>query len=245
MDKALISIFNLTVGLNKISIFEMKIGLITQYLFILVLYPLSAYTCPEIRGLPDLNCNENITVLTIGDSITYGYGDVSAQNGGYPVRLQNYLDPENTEVQVIKFAKGGTTCSVLFSRIRNELRRGLVTKIRPDVGIVNCGWNDFYRKQKPQATVSRIRRIGRLLLKNEIFPLLTTMTPNLRGNQETYAKRVNNMLGKKQVLPFNRLNSKVDLSRDGLHPNSNGHAHLMHIALNGLFSVYKKNAVKN
>jgi lysophospholipase L1-like esterase len=134
-----------------------------------------------------------IRILCLGDSITFGYR-VIARNC-YPLILERTLSMcfPTRHFEVIPFAVSGYSSFQSYLFLKNE---GLALK--PDLAIVNSGWNDVYRENCPDAVafersapVSAVQRIAR---KSQLYLRLRSVIvlarDKLRGKDGEKPRRV-------------------------------------------------------
>ena len=41
------------------------------------LFSVNAFACPAVRGVPDFNCDGELNIVALGDSLVYGTGDTA------------------------------------------------------------------------------------------------------------------------------------------------------------------------
>lgn len=202
-----------------------------------------AVACPSKRGLIDWNCDGQIKVVVVGDSIVYGRGDLDNNNrGGWVKRLGPALRlPAARNLGV-----PGITSSRLYSRLARKLRNPndplRVQAIDADVFIVAVGTNDFFDHGDPSLTAREIKRIVSLARKRlgsngHVTPyvLVAKLTPTTRGFQRSFIENVNRLLARyrSEALPSHLrfdLMSEDFVSFDGIHPISSGYEQLSTIA---------------
>ena len=133
---------------------------ITCALFCMLCVPLSARACPLVSDLPDFNCDGEIVISVVGDSIVYGTEDSENQGkGGYVLRSQNALPG----VTFYNFGIPGVTTNSLTSRIHKAFGRTGGSRVadalvRSDLIVIDVGRNDEWSKT-PTETAGALKRL--------------------------------------------------------------------------------------
>lgn len=197
----------------------------------------SALACPEIGGIPDFNCDGDLVISVMGDSIPYGFGDTKNGNkGGYVLRASKKL-PKATFVNLAK--AGERTFELInllngaFNKGKNEAVRSAL--IESDIVILDVGRNDRWLFGEPPATYRNLKRAVSLIKHGvtdagEVAPIIVTavmMLPN-RGSQGPWVKALNALIlkGNSTANPADLrfdLVSKRLLSTDQIHPTVQGY----------------------
>lgn len=197
-----------------------------------------AYACPLVAGITDYNCDGQIKIAVLGDSLVSGTGDAAnSGKGGYVLRAAQKLsavnfvnlgDPGITTVGVLSALK-----KAFSGKSKASLRAGLLNS---DVVILDLGRNDFWFFEPPKATIRNYHRIAdtvqnKVQAASGVAPLVITavlMFPN-RGSQAPWVKELDKLIiadNKKEGLASLRFDktSKRLLNEDQLHPTSAGYA---------------------
>lgn len=105
--------------------------------------------CPLVSGLPDFNCDGEIVISVLGDSLVYGSEDTENQGkGGYVLRAQEAL-PGAT---FFNFGIPGITTAALTSRVDKAFSKdgsgGRLAEalVRSDLIVIDVGRNDEWSK---------------------------------------------------------------------------------------------------
>lgn len=102
-------------------------------------------TVPNNQPAPTLPAGA-LSIVTLGDSLTEGAGDESAEGGGYPFRLLNAVLARRADSQVLNVGHSGWTSSDLINGqggAPSELEEALAAK--PDIACVWIGSNDLWQ----------------------------------------------------------------------------------------------------
>lgn len=206
--------------------------------------------CTGESGLPDRNCDGNVKVVALGDSLVTGVGDKKLrENGGYVVRAQRRLP------LVAFFAHGqaGLRTGPLLKRLRTSFDGTAYQEIAADLLdadfiSIDIGRNDRWLFGPPKKAFRNLQRI-RTLIKQRIqaqagfSPVITLsvlLLPN-RGAQAPWVKELNSYIMRSHStstpadLRFDRVSKRL-LSSDNLHPTSKGY--------NALSKVYARYITK-
>ena len=191
--------------------------------------PLRAYACPTIEGLIDFNCDGELSVLLVGDSITYGVGDdrtLSDSEGGYPARLQEMLPFARVE----KLAKPGATAGTLRRYLHTPSWRKVLHH-NFDYAIVMVGVNNFWKQSTSKEIVHEIHRIEHYLEGFGSLVAVATLTPNARSYQSPFVENLNVRIERTYTdyVDFYSISSE-HLNSDGLHPNAKGYREMATVA---------------
>ncbi|MBL7661839.1 SGNH/GDSL hydrolase family protein [bacterium] len=201
-----------------------------------------AHACPSIGSYPDINCDGQLKVLAIGDSITYGLKDQKNDGkGGYPLRFQTYYYKKSARINIINYGIPGITCEGLYERLRRQwnLENGGLRDA--DYAIVACGVNAYFTHRDPDKTVDSARDVARFLRSQGIYVSLANLPSIQRSSQREYVDQVNARLDGVTVR-FDKIASSKEYS-DGLHPNSKGYDKLFKVVQDAFRNDYRRNAV--
>lgn len=202
---------------------------IFSFIFCLLLCN-SAFACPDINGLTDLNCDQKLVVVAFGDSITYGRGDSTGL--GYPGRL-NLLHPQIT---VVKLGVPGEDTD------RGKIRSAKQLPIIPeaDYTIILEGINDYFVSTHTiDRTKSNLVSIVRTARGPGATSALSTLTDIKRTSaQVQWVKLINNNIRSFSQLEFYSLGKSI-ISGDKLHPDDSGYQRMAEYV-----SVYLQNLSK-
>ncbi len=219
-----------------------------------VIFPSLSEACPKIRRLIDFNCDRELKIVVVGDSIVYGKGDLDNGNrGGWVKRLGPLLRISSVQNLGIP----GITTSRLYSRLARKLGKEndplRARALNADIVIVAVGTNDFYDHGDPSLAARNIKRIVALLRKRlgrgdlvTPYVMIAKLTPTTRSFQRSFVENVNRILARyrSEALPsylrFD-LMSENFVSVDGVHPISSGYDEISQIA----FSYIKDEATKD
>ena len=161
-------------------------------------------------------------ILTLGDSLTAGYGLIEADS--FPAQLQAALTERGFNVDVLNGGVSGDTTSAGRARLEWALSD------QPDVVIVELGANDGLRGIDPELTRDNLAAILEALRAKDVRVLLTGMyaPPNLGSD---YSERFNaiypDLADRYGVMlyPFflDGVATEPALNQsDGIHPNRDG-----------------------
>ena len=195
-----------------------------------------AFACPAIGGLIDFNCDQHLSIGVIGDSITYGIGDKksSSTRGGYPQRLQKLIG----EAEVVKIAKPGATAQALLRFVRKPAN---LEKIAAgfDYAIVLVGVNNYWIRTPPVAVARQVKRITLLLRSYGAQVFVGRLIPNRRAFQKPFVEEVNDALTHEfsNLISFEVINTELDLTFDGLHPDPSGYTKMANVISNFISST--------
>lgn len=118
--------------------------------------PLLASACPLVSDLPDFNCDGEIVISVVGDSLVYGTDDSENQGkGGYVLRAQEALPG----VTFYNFGIPGITTSALTSRIDRAFGKeggGRLAEalVKSDMVVIDVGRNDEWSKSAPETAAA-------------------------------------------------------------------------------------------
>lgn len=211
---------------------------ISFYLLSSLLLAQAACGCPLVAGLTDFNCDGQIKIAVLGDSLVSGVGDTAnGGKGGYVLRAAQKLGGVNF---VNLGDPGISTVGMLLSLKKAfsgsgkaNVRQGL---LNTDVVILDLGRNDFWSFGPAKKTLRNLRRISQTV-RNKIetlsgvAPLVVTavlMYPN-RGSQAPWIKELDKLIlaSSTQLNPANLRFDKISkrlLSEDQLHPTPAGYS---------------------
>ena len=192
--------------------------------------------CPLVDGLyADWNCDQQLKIAFVGDSIVQGVGDErNENNGGYVLRLKRRLGQNITG-----FGIPGVHSDGLLRALQREFEnknQDVIRKFRnADVIVIDVGRNDYWSEEHSAGETARnIKRLVEFfrleMAKRGVKPYLAvaTLLPTLRVQQGYFLSDINEVLinYKSEDLPTSLRFDKVSpsaLSADGLHPNSRGY----------------------
>jgi len=198
----------------------------------LISFPLNALACPAIDNIIDTNCDGQLRISFVGDSIAAGVGGTG---NGY----QDIVGRRFSSARVHDYATPGIRSQALFARIRRTINSGKPARqsnslLSADYIFVDVGRNDFWDDRPTTFTVRNIMRIKRFLEKQgerkglgspEV--IVATMVPNNRSNQRPFVDEISRRLSNRNipVIRFDRM-PRPFISGDGLHPNQQGYVRL-------------------
>jgi len=162
------------------------------------------------------------TVLTFGDSITFGVG--AGRSSSYPAQLA-----ASTRWKVINAGISGDTAREARSRLAP-----LLAEHQPDLVIVELGGNDFLRQQRPvqvksflQTIVREAKSSGAIVLLVAV-PRLSMLRASVGALKD--ADLYEQLASQEQVILVPDLLSNIlsdaSLRSDAIHPNAQGYAEL-------------------
>lgn len=209
-----------------------------KLLCIAIILPTLAHgSCPDVAGLPDINCDQAATVVVLGDSIVAGVGDEANNNsGGYVTRTQERF----SDARIVGYGVPGLRTLTLLKRVKDALSDKLYPELAIDLRaadliVLDLGRNDRWLFGKPVTTLRNLKRIRDTLLtkikrKQGTTPLVAQavlLLPN-RGSQAPWVKRLNQLIigSHSEFYPCDLrfdLISKRLLSADNIHPTSRGY----------------------
>lgn len=222
--------------------------LLISSLFFVFIQP--AFSCPLISKIPDFNCDGEIVISVIGDSLVYGYGDTRNDGkGGYVTRAARKLPTVDFDNLGIAGLHTSTLASIVTQAFNDEDYQSFKTSLlKADYVILDLGRNDRWDFGEPAATFARLKSIRSSIRKKVATagntpPLVVTavlMLPN-RGSQGPWVKVLNKLIldSDSKSNPANLrfdLVSKRLLSTDQIHPTSKGYD-----ALSRQFTKYLTN----
>ena len=199
-------------------------------------------------GIPDVNCDGEIQIVILGDSLVYGVGDTKYKNkGGYVTRARKKMPKvlfQNLGVQ------GLTTVGLLsilqdaFDDDTNSTVKAALTNA--DIVFLDLGRNDKWFFGEASTAVKNLLDAGKIIqteVKNitNIAPLVVNaviMLPN-RGAQGPFVKEYDALLLKTNTalrpadLRFDLVSKRL-LSFDQIHPTSIGYDSLASTFINYL-----------
>lgn len=220
-----------------------KRTLITNLTLLAIFVTISCHVlaCPPVHKIPDYNCDGEVQIAVIGDSVVFGTGDKrNGGKGGYVLRASKRL----SQATVTGFGVPGQQTRQLLKSLDeafedgaggNEMKKALR---KADVVIIDEGRNDRWLFGTPLATFRNIKRARKRITKNvtdlEGYPpyIITAalMLPN-RGSQGPWVAELNQIIRKRSNrkfpgnLRFDKVSKRL-LSEDGIHPSSAGYRQL-------------------
>ena len=117
-----------------------------------------ASACPKVGNLPDFNCDGEINIVVIGDSLVSGYGDTANNNkGGYVLRAQSSLQ----QATVKNFGVPGLNTVQLLLNLGKAFRGTsylalAAALVEADLVVLDLGRNDRWFFGVPLQTFRRI-----------------------------------------------------------------------------------------
>ncbi len=196
--------------------------------FLLALLPIvfsvsSAYGCPDIDGLADLNCDGSLVIVCFGDSITRGEQDSTGL--GYPGRLRQSYFP-SAKTHIVNLGNSGEKTSRGRSRAAREFTR----YSNADYAIVLEGVNDYFETSRSSYnTKQNLLSIERASRNAGALTLIANLTDVRRAFQHPWVVAVNQQLRSYRDLDFYSLGTAI-ISSDKLHPNGNGYQRMAETA---------------
>ncbi|RIL10925.1 MAG: hypothetical protein DCC75_03330 [Proteobacteria bacterium] len=197
----------------------------------------TAQACPLIGGLVDLNCDGEINISVLGDSLVSGIGDTKNDNqGGYVLRAARRLP----QLEIHNLGVAGQNTRQLLMDLNQKLKSGSDNSTKSalmvsDLVFIDLGRNDRWFFGLPLATYRNLKRI-RDVVKNRVNDLsaykpfvvmAVLMLPN-RGSQGPWVKELNSIILKKSRasnpndLRFDLVSKRL-LSSDQIHPTPDGY----------------------
>jgi acyl-CoA thioesterase-1 len=164
------------------------------------------------------------TLVIIGDSLAEGLG-VSTEEA-FPSILQKKIQQDGKNWKVINDGISGSTSASAASRIK------WILKNPPQIAVLELGANDGLRGVNPDVTEKNLDQAITMLQAAKVKVVLAgmQMPPNYQGKNREEFVRIFPKLAKKyhiQLIPFLLVGVAGDPSlnqKDGIHPNSKGHA---------------------
>ena len=200
-------------------------------LFLTVIVGLSpslASACPDIAGVPDLNCDRVLRIVCFGDSITAGEGDSTRL--GYPGRLERIVLPGS---DVANIGVGGENTS--RGRDRAARRFGLYPNM--DYALILEGVNDYFGDNKSAGnTRSNLLSMVRSAANVGATTLLGSLTDVRRDFQQGWVRAVNSAIRPNIQIDYFSLGTGI-ISGDKLHPNGSGYQRMAELAAASLRAV--------
>ncbi len=197
----------------------------------------SAFACPDIYKIPDYNCDGDLQIVVIGDSLVYGTGDTKYKNkGGYVLRLQKKLK----KAAIQNLGKPGLRTIPLLEALRDAFDRGKSPKLKKvlrsaDIVIVDIGRNDYWLFGPAKDSYRNIVSIGDAIRKEvkkltKIEPMVVTAVSALpnRTGQGVWVKELVALIAKNSTatkpsdLRFDLVSKRL-LNPDQIHPSSKGY----------------------
>lgn len=173
----------------------------------------SAFACPDIDGLVDMNCDQKLEIACFGDSITAGVGD--SLDLGYPGRLQMLLP----NVVIYNHGRPGEKTS--DGKVRAPLKFALHPDI--DYAIILEGVNDYWQEEHT-ASKTRANLLSMVGSAENVgaVTLLGKLTQVRRDYQVSWVKSVNSAISPYTAIDFYSLGTGI-IGSDKLHPNGSGY----------------------
>ena len=191
----------------------------------------------QAYGIPDLNCDGEIQIVVMGDSLVFGFGDTKNKNkGGYITRARKAMP--NVLIQNLGFQ--GLNTEGLLSIIKAAFDDDTSLKVKAalisaDVIVLDLGRNDRWLFGEPVTAVKNLVDAGKSIQAEvkkitKIAPLVVNaviMLPN-RGAQGPWVKDFNALVQKTNTalrpadLRFDLVSKRL-LGKDQIHPTSKGY----------------------
>ncbi len=204
----------------------------TSFFFALVLvFPSVAFSCPDIGGITDLNCDRQLVIVCFGDSITFGRGDSSKL--GYPGRLKLLLP--NAIIHNLG-VPGENTYS---GRVRAAQQLPLIPNA--DYVIILQGVNDYWAPNRtPPSTRNGLLEIKAIAESTGAAAVIANLTPVKRSFQIPWVSAVNNEILPYAGIDFFSLGVGI-ISNDQLHPHGPGYQLMAERVRGFLFAIASLN----
>ena len=195
-----------------------------------------AYACGKVDGIPDYNCDGQVRMVFLGDSLAYGFGDTKNGNkGGYILRVQKKFP----NVKFLNFGEQGLMTQQLLLKVNRALKEPESTLSielhRADYVFLDLGRNDRWLFGLPSQAYRNLKKTSALIATRfhnqyEVSPLTITavmMLPN-RGSQGPWVKELDALILKSNSKKYPAdlrfdLVSKRLLSTDQIHPTAKGY----------------------
>ncbi|EOE2460471.1 arylesterase [Acinetobacter baumannii] len=172
------------------------------------------------------------TILILGDSISAGYGIDPKQ--GWVQLLQKRLDQQYPKQhKVVNASVSGETTSGALARLPK-----LLQTYKPEVVVIELGWNDGLRGQPPQMIQKNLSQLIQLSQKQKAKVILFGMKipPNYgTAYSKAFENSYKTVSQKYQVklLPFfldGVAGQKQLMQNDLIHPNTQAQSKLLNLA---------------
>jgi len=175
--------------------------------------PRVSWACPDIDGLLDINCDQQLIIITFGDSITFGIKDSTGL--GYPGRL-NQIFPSAI---VINLGDPGERTPTGRSRAAQSF----AANANADYIIILEGVNDYWlANRSSSSTRNNLVSMKNSGLNTGALTLLANLTQVRRSFQQPWVSAVNSQINSIREIDFFSLGQGI-ISGDLLHPNNNGY----------------------
>lgn len=230
----------------------MKAILRTSVVILLALCaPLSSSACPHVAGLPDFNCDGEIVISVVGDSLVYGTGDGENDGkGGYVLRAQEALPG----VTFFNFGYPGITTSALTSKVDRAFGEGGGNRlahvlVKSDLIVIDVGRNDEWSKSylETAAALKKLRtQIEEDVSKvTELNPLVVTavLMKTKTIKKGAWISQLNRFISSSNYktapadLRFDAVPWQL-CGEDRIHPTSQGYARLARIFVRYITQSY-------
>lgn len=133
-------------------------------LFCALCAPELSHACPLISGLPDYNCDGELHITVVGDSLVHGTGDSkNGGQGGYVLRAQEALPG----ITMHNFGYPGITTNALTLKVNRAFGKNGGSNladalVKSDLIVIDVGRNDEWSKTYVETAIALKR------LRNEI-----------------------------------------------------------------------------
>lgn len=188
----------------------------------------TAYSCPDIAGFPDRNCDQRLTIVAFGDSITYGKRDTTKL--GYPGRLKRLIKDSRTKMYNLGIPGESTDIGL---RRAGKVLPGYKTA---DYTLLLEGVNDFWVPgHSALVTRNNLYSILAIARRAGSMALLGNLTFVRRGLEQPWVDSVNSVIRPQTIFNFYSLGRWI-IGWDQLHPSNDGYQQMAALA----FSTLKK-----
>lgn len=175
----------------------------------------SAFACPDINGLLDINCDGQVRIVCFGDSITYGTADSTGL--GYPGNLKQ-LHPGVVVLNVgdpgEKTPQGKIRAAQIFAQENHA-----------DFIVILEGVNDYWLFYSATNTKNNLFNMVASGNNTDAVVLLAKLTQVKRTFQQPWVNSVNSAIGSATQVDFFSLGQGI-ISSDLLHPDASGYAEM-------------------
>ena len=218
----------------------------------LLLVSRTTLACPDVGGLPDVNCDGVASVVVVGDSLVSGIGDTkNGGKGGYVLRAQAQF-PEAT---FYRRGTPGLKTVPLLQRLTKAFASPTESTLaqellNADLVVLDVGRNDRWLMGLPSATFRNLKKARELIEKSTLqqtgksplVVLAVLMLPN-RGSQGPWVKELAGIIFASHSkahpadLRFDKVSKRL-LSPDNIHPTSKGYTAISKVFISYLQNEY-------